>query len=139
MFALVLITIFTMRKNYPDVGEADFALELQSLVRSVVRIEKKVKDFIEKVNQTDEYNTLLTRREAAEYLKISTRQFDRRVKDFHIWHVQKDNRVYFRKCDLVTSKQEVDSDWALNVLRGVIDINGKIKEPKPKAGRLIRR
>ena len=41
MFALVLITIFTMRKNYPDVGEADFALELQSLVRSVVRIEKK--------------------------------------------------------------------------------------------------
>ena len=105
-----------MRKNYPDVGEADFALELQSLVRSVVRIEKKVKDFIEKVNQTDEYNTLLTRREAAEYLKISTRQFDRRVKDFHIWHVQKDNRVYFRKCDLVASKQEVDSDWALNVL-----------------------
>ena len=94
MFALVLITIFTMRKNYPDVGEADFALELQSLVRSVVRIEKKVKDFIEKVNQTDEYNTLLTRREAAEYLKISTRQFDRRVKDFHIWHVQKDNRVF---------------------------------------------
>ena len=83
-----------MRKNYPDVGEADFALELQSLVRSVVRIEKKVKDFIEKVNQTDEYNTLLTRREAAEYLKISTRQFDRRVKDFHIWHVQKDNRVF---------------------------------------------
>ena len=91
-----------MRKNYPDVGEADFALELQSLVRIVVRIEKK-------------------------------------VKDFHIWHVQKDNRVYFRKCDLVASKQEVDSDWALNVLRGVIDINGKIKEPKPKAGRLIRR
>ena len=100
---------------------------------------KEILKLIEKVNQTDEYNTLLTRREAAEYLKISTRQFDRRVKDFHIWHVQKDNRVYFRKCDLVASKQEVDSDWALNVLRGVIDINGKIKEPKPKAGRLIRR
>ena len=139
MFALVLITIFTMRKNYPDVGEVDFALELQSLVRSVVRIEKKVKDFIEKVNQTDEYNTLLTRSEAAEYLKISMRQFDRRVKDFHIWHVQKDNRVYFRKCDLVASKQEVDSDWAMNVLRGVIDINGKIKAPKPKTGRFIRK
>ena len=128
-----------MRKNYPDVGEADFALELQSLVRSVVRIEKKVKDFIEKVNQTDEYNTLLTRREAAECLKRSTRQLERRVKDWQIGDGQKDNRVYFRKCDLVASKQEVDSDWALNVLRGVIDINGKIKEPKPKAGRLIRR
>lgn len=128
-----------MRKNYPDVGEVDFALELQSLVRSVVRIEKKVKDFIEKVNQTDEYNTLLTRQEAAEYLKISQRHFDRRVKDFHIWRVQKGKRFYFRKCDLVASIPEVDSDWALNVLRGVIDINGKIKAPKPKVGRLIRR
>lgn len=43
---------FFYAQNYPDVGEVDFALELQSLVRSVVRIEKKVKDFIEKVNQT---------------------------------------------------------------------------------------
>ena len=45
----------------------------------------------------------------------------------------------FRKCDLVASKQEVDSDWAMNVLRGVIDINGKIKAPKPKTGRFIRK
>lgn len=91
-----------MRKNYPDVGEVDFAIELQSLVRSVVRIDKK-------------------------------------VKDFHIWRVQKGKRFYFRKCDLIASKPEVDSDWALNVLRGVIDINGKIKAPKPKTCRLIRR
>ncbi len=110
----------------------EYLHELQKLTESLNRLEQKIEKHINKILGGYEDDTVyLTRSEAACYLGISTRQFDRRAKERHFWRYRNADgtELRFNIADFRLSKDKLQDKWVKGILSKQIDANSNVIVP----------
>lgn len=117
----------------------DYLQELQKLNDSLIRLQLRIEKHISKMicghdATNEEKAKLLTRAEAAKYLGISARHFDRISKLRHYWryHNCDGTGLYFSTADFNLSVDEANDKWVNGFLSKQIDENcNVILRPDP--------
>ncbi len=113
----------------------EYLHELQKLTESFNRLELKIEKHINRVLGGYEDDTVyMTRNEAASYLGISTRQFDRRAKGLHFWRYRNADgtELRFNIADFRLSKDELQDKWVKGILSKQIDADCNVIVHKDK-------
>lgn len=104
----------------------EYLNELQKIAEALDRLELRIdKHFNKLLVARAEESNFVTRAEAAKYLGLSERHFDRRAKEWHFWRYRNydGTGLRYNKVDLRLSKDELSDKWIKGILSKQIDAN----------------
>ena len=104
----------------------EYLQELQKLKDSLERLEQKIDRHLNKVlGGLEDDTVLMNRKQAAEYLGISTRQFDRKAKAMRYWRYRNmdGTGLRYNLAEFSLSKDELKDKWVKGILSKQIDDN----------------
>ncbi len=107
------------KKNYDPINTLK---QLRQITLVLAGIEIQVKHLVHEIRKNpshqDHGTEFLCRKEAASFLGISLRHFDRKVADNKIpKHYNTNGRPLFKKDDLMLSGKRLESKWMKDLLR----------------------